>query len=665
MDSLMSISCDQFFGKILPSKGLEKRDSQLELSKAIYTAMTTNKILLSEAAVGTGKTFAYLYPSILYLLNTGKKVLIVTKTIALQQQLVKRDIPKLIEILYPYNQRVGKINYSAMKGKNNYLCEKRLMNTIENSSSKINKEIYQNILCFYDSEHIYDKREYPFFISSQDWDRICVQQCSKSTCEILSCEYRKQKFQQITDITVTNYNYLMSCFKDDYNYFLDKFGVLIFDEAHSLEGVAYDVFGSHLSLKEGQDILQNILDKTKINYSKIINDVDIIMRKLFKKVRQNTFFKDEFIQTEFDVNLYDDVIENMVEEICEKIDIISDKFNVMVSMKNEDRKSSNDKAIDRDITALSQYYDRLRNYEDYIWWVQKDKDNKIELYNAPKNISEILQGKIFEAYKPTILVSGTISARMSLTTDRNDFSCYEQTIGIRDNPRLMEPIVIPSDFDYKNHAAIYFEKEISFVPLDDIDKRYRYLQIMSVRVFQLIKVSHGRTLFLFTSNVEMNKCYQFWSPMIRKLGYHCYLQDKKYGKKSIDAKTAFECDVSSCLFSSGYWEGIDIQGPSLSSVIILKLPFPTPSPTFRYRKELLEEKYQTNLKNYEMLKKLRQGVGRLIRGKNDTGLVSILDSRASRPNTKKLILNNIPPFQKIEWQEIPRFFKAFPNMQSA
>jgi ATP-dependent DNA helicase DinG len=192
------------------------------------------------------------------------------------------------------------------------------------------------------------------------------------------------------------------------------------------------------------------------------------------------------------------------------------------------------------------------------------------------------------------------------------------------------------------NGLIYFEKDIDFVPIEDLKRHQKYLELLSVRIVDIIKSSHGRTLVLFTSKEEMKNTYILVHSEIENLGYTCYMHNGNASKTTADN---FITNISSCLFSASYWEGIDVKGPSLSTVIIQKLPYSCPSPSFDYRNKVYQSIGFDNLNKMLMLTKLRQGAGRLIRDAKDRGIVAILDTRARKTELQEDILYNLPPFQ--------------------
>ena len=258
-----------------------------------------------------------------------------------------------------------------------------------------------------------------------------------------------------------------------------------------------------------------------------------------------------------------------------------------------------------------------KNKSDYIFWIEKCKNSYI-LVRSPKNIEKNLKKILFDDKKSIkVLTSATLN---TVADGEKYYDYYMNSIGLTRNEEIWICKPIRSTFDLKNNTLMYYANDLAH-PQNEHEK---YINDITNRIIELINITKGKTLILFTSKADMKIVYD--NIKNKNLKYNLIIQNDGASQKKIIEK--FKDDIDSVLFSTGtFWEGIDIQGKSLSSVIIVRLPFPVLNPIINYKTEMLNNKLDVLVP--EMLIKLKQGIGRLIRGKYDKGIVSILDQRIS------------------------------------
>ena len=267
-----------------------------------------------------------------------------------------------------------------------------------------------------------------------------------------------------------------------------------------------------------------------------------------------------------------------------------------------------------------------------LFWIER-KGKKNFIYYAPKNIDEIAY-KLFFSQKSAYyelfkqLSKTFIFTSATLSTGNNDFSYFMHNIGadkVKDNSLVLENSY-DSPYNYGENALVYCCKDVPN-PKD----RNKYLNYLVIKIKELIKLTNGKVLVLFTSKNDMNYVYDKIGNKINNI--NIYIQND--GSSQDIVKNKFEQDINSVLFSTGiFWEGIDIKGKSLSNLIIARLPFPVVDPITEYKKSLYGKDGFSKVYIPEMLIKLKQGVGRLIRSETDTGIVCILDSRIEKYESK-------------------------------
>ena len=299
--------------------------------------------------------------------------------------------------------------------------------------------------------------------------------------------------------------------------------------------------------------------------------------------------------------------------------------NMDIFLQSQDYGNSED--VDNLISDLEKIEDIFGNLKELdsenIFWI--DNKRKIVLNTCSKYVSDQINEVLFEDKDSIkILTSATLNTS---NKDEELYEYYTNNVGLRVNDELFlsEPKMSP--FDYENNMICYCCKDIT-APNGEHDD---YIRDITRKIIELLNITKGKTLILFTSKADMRLVYD----NLRKenLPYELLLQ--KDGASQNSTKEEFKDNINSVLLSTGsFWEGIDIKGKSLSNVIIVRLPFPIPDPIIDYKCSVVDDNEKVLIP--EMKIKLKQGIGRLIRGKDDTGIISILDSRIERHLNKVL-----------------------------
>ena len=593
------------------------RLGQVKFSRQIMNAIRYNQILVVQAGVGIGKTVGYLIP-IFYSYKNAKKfknVVISTSNIGLQQQLLT-DINMVSNLLG--------INITPViaKGANNYACLENITRVLNSSyTSDIEKNTIQNILQEMQQKDTIDKDELTQ-IEKEVWEKINLKNVSKCTHCLHSrhCLYSDiVKNMNHASLIVTNHNFLTKSILERAQW-LHQTDLVVFDEAHKLEGAIRDIQGNVLDT--------NIISKTLLYYKDNLVD---------------SFYKQDYIrQTISDINHFFSVLASRASKYYSKyskeknISIVEcDKVPIFIRKTDEE--------LSRIIERLSNIYDLVHNInikhgyrndyrEEYLTkWIdifqdmnKKDKSKNIYWANFlskryieigytcrdTSNVMELLMRKNI----PTVFTSGT------LTGPDGDYSYFENSLGLKANvwhQSLTDGQVCISPYNYDKNSLFYYDSKIS----NPNDEHSKYLDELVVKISQLIKITNGRTLVLFTSKEDMNYVYQ----NIDKEQFQFEIMVQGGEDSNSKICTDFKNNVKSCLFATGaFWEGIDIKGRSLSQVIITRLPFAPVDAIMDSKGKYLEEQ---NPYIYDMIQKLAQGTGRLIRGMRDVGIVSCLDSR--------------------------------------
>lgn len=602
--NIFALTLDYFNN--LEKYGLSKRQGQFNMVESILNAFYERKNLIIEAGVGIGKSYAYLVP-LLYSINNAKMTFIVsTSTIALQDQL-ENDIKDLCK------QLKLPLNYAIAKGKNNFLCLNKLDDNIINTYNiDINKQ---------------DTKYYPD-ISKKELENICVDKCDYNKCKNYGkCEFYKMRNQMrnINGIVICNHDLLIAELAGNIDPYEQKQMIktpyfVICDEAHKLESKIINLYTKNISFKE---IRYNILGtinslnedrKEKYKVKTIENYINTIEKLIEKSILETIKEQDNMDSTKIKI-----IFNENNEKLLKKIQNLSKVVSKL------DLDATCDYVNSEELKIINKIFKDLSkgNDSENLYWI--DTEQKEFGFNyIPKNINEKAKNLLFGSGKKYIFTSATLS------TGDNDYSYFIKNIGADKIDNIMIGKSQKSPFDYDNNALMYFCDDIES-PKGDKEK---YLNELTDKIKELIALTKGKALILFTSKSDMKYIYSKIGNKINDI--NIYIQSD--GSSQERVKEQFKNDINSVLFSTGiFWEGINIKGESLSNLIIARLPFPVVDPIIENKKEQYND---NSVYISEMLITLKQGVGRLIRDENDKGIVCILDSRVK--NYEKVIRDTLP-----------------------
>ncbi|MBE6840838.1 MAG: ATP-dependent DNA helicase [Ruminococcus sp.] len=587
------------------AKGFEMREGQMEMANEICTAITEKRPLAVEAEVGIGKSFAYLVPALIQFFRERRQVVIATSTIALQEQLY-HDAQTVLKMLGVH------ANIILAKGMKNYACMKR----VHSLYSRHKNDIYYGRLWQMVRNGQQDKAEITMNISDTEWDKINISNFGKDRCKSCpytrSCQYHKMRSSLVYEsaIVICNQNMLVSHLMNQQKgkgLFSPSVNTFIIDEAHNIESKFRSAYTTAYSKS---DIVYIISESVKNIRNPILksNAEEIIMEleELFRMFRIQVQKQES--ESEGDANSF---FLEMNKDIKNKLIMIRRKL------------ASLNAITERDAGPVLQFLREATNgLKENIVWLEKEKS--LRLCVCQKDIRRDISKLLFSHGRCTILTSATISDKET-GTPREKCSYYLNSIGYPVIGMVSEPKKSP--FDYDNHTMLYCSAAL---PYPSIERRKQYREASIPEIVKLLEVTNGKTLILFTAKEDMEYVYKKLSNM--QLPYKILMQSKTSSQAYQLDK--FKADTNSVILGTGtYWEGINVEGESLSQVIIYKLPFPVPEPIIDYKMSLTENPID-EVAVPEMVIQLKQGVGRLIRSASDTGIVSIMDPRVSLRKAK-------------------------------
>lgn len=628
---------DIIFRKIMVERGFKIRENQIELSKKMFRGMIKEHISIDEAEVGTGKTYAYIVACIvnsIYIRNNCREKyqsevemhplsVISTSSIELQNAIINTYLPTISKILVEEHIICKPLRAVLRKGKDHYFCKLRyrdFINYLNGSVLKRDKELEELLLRTGTFEDVIDLDSY-VEIKNHVAKKINVPKVCEMGCPYFGeCKY-KSDFEEYReagyDFQVCNHNYYLadaSLKHRKLKPLIPKQAVVVIDEAHKLIDAAYQILGT---VFDGDSIteLVNIL-----NFNLMGDKQDHLMDK--RNLAKLVALRDEFFTLL--INASEDKSEDMEQrQIPTHIGgVAKHKITEILQLLERINKYCG-REIKRSYN-LARLYDEIKTvlpffYEtkSIIYWLENAEDCRTaRLCGIPTNIEERLANMVWKNKIPKVLTSGTLS-------DDRGFEYFKDAIGINNTPQhIIQESRFTSPFDYNKHSLLYISDTVPFPDKEDGE----YINAVASEIGELVKATHGHTAILFTSYVLLGKVFEAVKDEIT-------FPLLKMEKTTNNILAEFRQSKNGVLFASGsFWEGVDFPGDILSSVIIVNLPFPVPTPVMEKKKS----EYAT-LKGFieqvvfpQMFVKLKQGMGRAIRSETDTAVIAILDYRIGK-----------------------------------
>ncbi|WP_167577687.1 ATP-dependent DNA helicase [Ammoniphilus sp. YIM 78166] len=639
----------------------QPRKAQFRMAKTVWESLSTAKHGLIEAGTGTGKSFGYALPAAYWAMQEEKRVIISTNTITLQNQLLQKELPLVKSILADIDPEWGEnFRYELAKGRGNYICKRKLDQLISESLMKetpfaaLAQQVQQNL----GSMRHGDKEELPFSVPSSFFDDIkgdaddCMGKESPfhDSCFIQQARRKLQKAQVIVANHALFFTDLV--LRSQGASLLPDYDCVIMDEAHRIEDQVTKQFQYTVNL----DLLTNLFyrfTRGRTHWARGVEDPELKtsieakygqlytkLAEIFAPLGENLASRDrtQYILQRPILDHYP--FEDTFKEI---IQLIQDKKNFMELEQGENETTAGLGRYIGHITAMDQMLRhvllRLKSSE-WATWVEftppkKEPLIKDQLYwahcltlcSAPIEIADLLREELFQ--KKTVLLTSA-----TLTTQGN-FGFVAQRLGIDE----YDTFDAPSPFNYA-------EQSLLIVPDNVPEPTHRsFDSFVMAAMKEILQQTRGRTFLLFTSYQQMNKVYQDLYPWMLKEGLKGLLHESGVSREQL--LIDFKKNPRSVLFGcESFWEGVDVPGDDLICVVMSKLPFPVPTdPITKARTDRLESLGKSSFEEYTLpfsILRLKQGYGRLIRTKNDKGIVIILDARINTKRYGKKVLESLP-----------------------
>jgi len=631
----------------------EFRRGQLQMAQAVEQALAEKRHLIVEAGTGTGKTLAYLLPVI----RSSKRVIISTGTKNLQEQLFYKDVPFLEQALFPDGK--SKLNVCYMKGRNNYLCRKKLYDLTDQPVLSGLEEIehFRAIAAWEKTSQTGDRAELASLPEANAlWHRLdarsdtCIgQKCSAfDKCFITEMHRRAME----SDIIIVNHHLFFAdlSIKQQAEYapdagILPEVGAVIFDEAHVLEDVASSYFGVSVSNLRIEELCRDTEASLQRNHL-----LSASLAGAVKNLRDRSMFFFALLPQGEGRFAFENRREFLEENGDEFISLQHSLQRLASELENLSSKPEEVFALVGRIQEIQVQLSFLMESEDKntVFWIERRRfgtagaaggKSNVFLQATPIDVAPILKSCLFDKLDCAVLTSATLAVG-------GGFEYVKRRLGVE----YAREIVLPSHFDYERQAICY-------VPPDLPDPRTPQFAAQAAdRIRQLLEITHGRAFVLFTSYAQMNDVYQ---RLLGVLDYPMLLQGDAPKSALLEE---FRLTPNAVLFAtSSFWQGVDVQGDQLSCVIIDRLPFAVPTdPVVAARVRTIDAEGGNAFFQYQVpaaVITLKQGFGRLIRSLHDRGLLALLDNRILKKQYGRVFVESLPNYRKTtELKQVEDFF---------
>lgn len=652
----------------------EPRVGQLKMAEHVSTAFEQGLHAVIEAGTGTGKSMAYLIPAALHAKSTKGRVIVSTHTLALQDQIEQRDFPTLQNIFD------GSLRLAVQKGRKNYVCLRKVRAEVVSStmSPSIDIQHLMAMLIWLTQTKEGGRDELATgSVNYSFWSRVQSETdtCINKRCPFFRpCYYFRAKAKaQMAEIVVTNHSLLLSDLKAD-NRVLPQYDTLVVDEAHHLEEQATKHLGGEVHAAQ--------LAATSLRLSRDNGKSGIIVELLtrYSSSQSMPFAMEERLQKavewieqirstadsafaylghlvphgQSELRLTEGVIQDgnfqrFIEQIAGLRPPIQSLRGLVQALNEWSKRAASDEEAGRVLDAagfldgwlegIELLEDMTVPSEDRVTWIERriGARPRISVHTAPIDVSANLRQMLFEPLYSVVMTSATLSVK-------GNFEFIVNQLGLspfKTNGRLITAAV-QSPFDYRRQARLCVPSDIPELAKMSAGDAALWL---ADSLFQLAVASRGRVLALFTSHQMLKETAKLLRQPLREQNLSLFAQDID-GNRSTMLEAFRQHPESVLLGAQSFWEGIDLPGDQLTTLVIVRLPFAPPShPVTEARHEKLTASGKSPFwvsSLPEAVVRFRQGFGRLIRTATDKGVVVVYDKRIVTQRYGQTFIGSLP-----------------------